>query len=470
MFGSTFPLPDGTVYSKRKNYLPFSTPPLEDYVTLVGPEKIERLLDIGQRLKGVKITEINATATGGGVAEMLYSSIPFVNALGVETDWKIITGPKEYFECTKNLHNILQGMAMDITPDMVKTYCTTIDTYADSSLIDPATDLVLIHDPQPAALSHHLKKPGQTWVWRCHIDIEEEVFEANPGLREFMRDWLEHYDAAVFTAAHYIITQWSFPKFIIPPFIDPLSEKNRDLSPVEIDAVLAKYEIDRRVPIVAQVGRFDPWKGLDRTMAAYRIARKERKCQLVLAGGLAGDDPEGERILGRIHEEAGDDPDIHVLNLPLGDRLRNWKEVNALQRAADVIMQPSTREGFGLVITEALWKGKPVIAADVGAIPFQIRDGDTGLFYRSAQEAAEALVYLLDHPAAGQALGERGKQYVREHFLMPDRVADWLMAVSMLIEGKMDKNTCGDCIVSFHPWFKLNKRKAFRAVDLAAPK
>jgi len=457
--GKTPPLPDGTVYSKRKDFRPFSVPSLETYAQIVGTQKMERLISISSQLKGIKLLDINATASGGGVAEMLYSTIPFLNELGIETEWKIISGSRQYFECTKSLHNMLQGKEIALTPEMVETYCTTLASYSGSTLIDNNPDLVLIHDPQPAALSHHLKKQGQIWVWRCHIDIEETVLEANPGLRDFMSNWLEHYDAAVFTAAHYVITHWALPKFIIPPYIDPLSEKNRELSQTEIDAVLQKYAIDRSIPIIAQIGRFDPWKGLDRSIAAYRLARKERKCQLILAGGMASDDPEGERILNQICEEAKNDRDIHVLNLPMADRQENWREVNALQRAADIIMQPSTREGFGLVITEALWKAKPVIAADVGAIPFQIRDGDTGFFYRSQEEAAQALIYLLDNPDIAAAIGQKGKQYVAEHFLMPDRVADWLMVVNMLVSGQMNKQICSDCITSFHPWFKLSKRK-----------
>ncbi|MBN1366685.1 MAG: glycosyltransferase [Dehalococcoidales bacterium] len=457
---NTTPLPDGTVYSKKRNADSISVTSLKEYSHILNPRKIERLLEVSGRLKDVKIVDINATATGGGVAEMLYSAVPFINELGIENDWKIISGSQEYFECTKSIHNMLQGMEMAFQPDMVKTYCSAMDTYSGSALIDSDTDLVIVHDPQPAALGYHLKKPGQTWVWRCHIDIEEEVLDGNPSLRDFMKNWLEHYDAAIFTAAHYVITQWSLPKFIIPPFIDPLSEKNRELSQEEINKVLERYGIDRRIPIIAQIGRFDPWKGLDRTIAAYRLVRKEKKCQLILAGGFASDDPEGERIFTRICEETKDDSDIHVLNLSLVDRLANWKEVNALQRAADVIIQPSTREGFGLVITEALWKGKPVIADEVGAIPLQIREGDTGFFYRSPREAAQTLSYLLDKPDAAKVIGESGKQYVAEHFLMPDRIADWLMAIDMLINAKLDNQSCANCIISFHPWYKLSKRRS----------
>jgi trehalose synthase len=452
------PLEDGTVYSKRKNFCPFSTPPLEAYAPIVDEEKLERLQKAAQRLKGLKLLELNATAQGGGVAEMLYSSIPFLNELGIEAEWKIICGTKDYFESTKSLHNLLQGMKGSFTREMERAYFATLEACAATNLIDYNPDVVIVHDPQPLGLTRYLKKAEETWLWRCHIDIEEETLEANPGLWDFITDWAEHYDAAIFSAAHYIVSCWPLPKFIIPPFIDPLSEKNRELGQEEIDRVLAKYHIDPQIPIIAQVGRFDPWKGLDRTIATYREARKERKCQLVLAGGLAADDPEGERVLAGVYQETKGDEDIHVLHLSLADRLENWVEINALQRAAKVIMQPSTKEGFGLVITEALWKSKPVIAAEVGAIPLQIRDGDTGYFYQTPYKTAQRVIYLLENSQVAEMVGKRGRRYVEEHFLLPDRIADCLMAVDMTMNHAGENKLCPDCIVSFHPWFKLTKR------------
>jgi trehalose synthase len=456
---NTFPLPDGTVYNKSKNFCPFSTPPLEAYTPILGEKKIERLQRLAQRLKGLKLLELNATTQGGGVAEMLYSFIPLLNTLGIDAEWKIIHGNKDYFECTKRLHNLLQGREGTFTPEMKQTYFSTLEESANANLIDYNPDVVLVHDPQPVGLAHYLKKPGETWLWRCHIDIEEESIRANPGLWDFITKWTEQYDAAVFSAAHYIISCWPLPKFIIPPFINPLSEKNRELSQDEIDRVLIKYHIDPKVPIIAQIGRFDPWKGIDRTIATYRRVKENRKeCQLVVAGGLASDDPEAERILTSIYEETKDDEGIHVLNLQMENRLENWLEVNALQRAASVIMQPSTKEGFGLVITEALWKGKPVIAADVGAIPLQIREGDTGYFFQTAYQTAERVIYLLENPKAARAIGERGRKYVKNHFLLPDRIADWLMAINIMVNKTLDKESLTECIISFHPWFKLSKR------------
>jgi len=452
-------LADGTVYSKRKNFCPFSTFPPEAYVPIMGEERMERLQKIAQRVKGLKMLTLNASAQGGGVAEMLYSAVPFLNMLGVETEWKVICGTREYFESTKELHNLLQGKAGHFSSERRQAYIGTLEECVRQNLIDYEPDVIDAHDPQPLGLGHYLKKPGQTWLWRCHIDIDGETIEGNPGLWDFLTGWVEHYDAVIFSAAHHIISRWPLPKFIIPPFIDPLSEKNRELSQVEIDRVLTKYQIDPKVPIIAQIGRFDPWKGIDRTIATYRRVRKEKECQLVLAGGLATDDPEGERILARVYEDTENDEGIHVLNLSLDDRLENWREVNALQRAARVIMQPSIREGFGLVITEALWKGKPVIGADVGAIPLQIRDGDTGYFYQTARKTAKKVIYLLEKPKAAEAMGKRGRQYVEQRFLLPGRIADYLMAINMIVSGAVNKEGSAESIISFHPWFKLSKRK-----------
>jgi trehalose synthase len=451
----------GVIYSKRLKLCPFSTPPLKDYAPLLGEERMARLLRAAEPMKGLGVLELNATAQGGGVAEMLYSSVPFLNELGINAEWKVIAGNDRFFECTKGLHNLLQGMKGNFTQDMERAYYSTIADCARSHIIDNGADVIIVNDPQPLGLARHLKRQGETWIWRCHIDIEETPMETNPGLWDFMTTWIEQYDAAIFSAAHYIVTRWPLPNFIIPPFIDPLSEKNRELSQAEIDAVLAKYEIDKSVPIIAQIGRFDPWKGIDRTIAAFHHIRRAAKCQLVLAGGMASDDPEGERILTRICESTKDDEGIRILNLPLADRLENWREINALQRAATVIMQPSTREGFGLVITEALWKAKPVIASNVGAIPLQIRDGDTGYFYETPQKTAQRVIKLLKSPKAAEALGRRGRDYVGEHFLLPDRIADYLMAMDMSMggDGNRSRQMPHDCIISFHPWFKMSKRR-----------
>lgn len=452
------PLKDGTVYSSRKGFRPFSTPPLDAYAAVTGEENMEKLGRIARRLQGLKILELNATAQGGGVAEMLFSSIPFLDLLGINIEWKVLHGNPEYFECTKTMHNLLQGMQGCFTEEMKDVYINTLLGSGNDKLIDSSPDVVVAHDPQPLGLCSFFRKPGETWLWRCHIDIEEASVDTHPALWNAITAWVGHYDASIFSAAHYIVPDWPLPKFIIPPFIDPLSEKNRELDQEEIERVLYKYHIDSRVPIVAQIGRFDPWKGLDRTIETYRLVRQEVKCQLVLAGGFASDDPEGVKILAGICEKTKGDEDIHILNLSLDNRLDNFLEVNALQRASSVIMQPSTREGFGLVITEALWKGKPVIAGNVGAIPLQIRDGDTGYFYRRAHETALKVIHLLRNKEDASLLGERGRKYVREHFLLPDRIADYLLAIEMTLNRAGGDRLPEESVISFHPWFKLGNR------------
>jgi len=247
----SLPLADGTVYSRRKNFCPFSAHPLQDYASIVGEEKIEKLQRVAQRLEGLKLLEVNATAQGGGVAEMLYSAIPFLNMLGIEAEWKIIRGSDEYFECTKRLHNLIQGMEGSFTQEMKQSYFDNLQKCADADIIDYDPDVVVIHDPQPLGLTRYLKKSKETWLWRCHVDVDKEALEANPGMWEFITSQTEQYDAALFSVVSYIVSRWPLPKFIIPPFIDPLSEKNKELSREKIDRILTIYDIDPKVPIIA---------------------------------------------------------------------------------------------------------------------------------------------------------------------------------------------------------------------------
>jgi trehalose synthase len=451
------PLEDGTVYCCRKGIQPFSVPPLEDYIPMVGESKIEKLSKLAERLKGVKILEVNSTAVGGGVAEMLHSQVPFLNQLGLVDEWKVVCGPETFYRVTKTIHNLLQGKKGTLTPDMVKVYYHTLGETADIYFDDHYTyspDVVIVHDPQPLGLACYLKRDNDKWLWRSHIDVEKETLEANPILWEFITFWALFYDAVMFSGAHYVVECWPARKYISPPFIDPLSNKNKELNSKEIAKVLEKYGIDPSVPLLVQIGRFDPWKGIDTSIRAYRIARENENCQLVIAGNMASDDPEGGRIFNQVCEETKSDPGIHILRLP-DDVAVNALEVNALQRAARVILQPSTKEGFGLVITEAMWKKKPVITREVGAIPIQVRGGETGFFISSAKKAAKKITYLLSNPAEAELVGEKAHEYVKEHFLMPDRVADYLRVVNYFMNGELDEES----IISYHPWFKLSKRK-----------
>jgi trehalose synthase len=451
------PLEDGTMYSPRKGFQPFSASPLQDYIPIVGEARIAKLEKLARKLKGVKILEVNSTATGGGVAEMLYSQVPFLNALGVEDEWKVMHGTKPFFQVTKTIHNLLQGKKGILTLEMIRTYYNTLKENADfysQNHKDYKPNIVMVHDPQPLGLARYLKKRGEKWLWRFHIDVEGEALGKNPALWEFITFWADFYDAVIFSGAHYVVECWPLRKYIIPPFIDPLSNKNKELAHDEITKVLEKYEIDQNIPMLVQIGRFDPWKGIDLSIQAYKIARNEEKCQLIVAGNLATDDPEGEAIFNQICEKTKDEPGIHIIRLP-DDRAVNALEVNALQRAARIILQPSSKEGFGLVITEAMWKRKPVITREVGAIPIQVRSGETGFFISSAKKAAKRIAFLLQNPKEAELVGQKAHDYVGEHFLMPDRVADYLKVANYFIYGKLDK----DAIISYHPWFKLSKRR-----------
>lgn len=448
------PLKDGTVYSPRKGICPsanpFSSHSLEDYAPIIGEEETEGLEALIKELKGVKILELSSTALGGGVAEMLYSSVPFLNNLGLEDEWKVIKGTKPYFEVTKNIHNLLQGKLGAFSAEMEEVYFSTVRENAEANIIDWSPDVVFVHDPQPLGLAPYLRKEAQTWFWRCHIDIEDTLTEGS-ALWDFINALAKYYDAAIFSMAHYIVTRWPLYTFIIPPFIDPLSEKNRELTPEEINAVLSKYQIDPEIPIISQIGRFDPWKGIERTIQTYKRVKRDENCQLIIAGGLADDDPEGEEVLSKIYEQVKDDPDIHVLNLSPLSHL----EINAIQRASRAIMQPSIKEGFGLTVTEALYKEKPVIASEVGGIPVQFRDGEGGYFYETPALSAQRINFLLRNPAAARLVGGRGRRYVEEHFLLPLRIADYLRAIGDIRYGKRYTES----VISYHPWYKMSKRK-----------
>ena len=454
----SLPLDDGTMFSKTQNicpdWAPFSLSRLEDYLPIVGEKRIERLLKTVDKAKGIKILELNSSPSGGGVAEMLLSSVPFINQLGIDNEWKVIRGNTQFYEVTKAIHNLLQGRGGCFTSEMEKTYFKTISNNGNENLLNLDADVVVIHDPQPLGLVPRLSEKYNRrikWLWRCHIDMDEETLKENSALENFIDFWAESLDSAVFSAAQYIICRWPFPKFIIPPYIDPLSPKNRELSSSEIEGVLARFDIDPKIPIIAQVGRFDPWKGIDTVIDVYRQVKSQVKCQLILAGGLAADDPEGDVILSSIQELTKGDPDVHILCLPPTSSF----EINAIQRASQVVLQLSTKEGFGLTVTEALWKGKAVIATPIGGITQQIRDQESGYFHSNMKDTVENITYLLAHPRAAELMGKKGQLYVKDHFLLPDRVADYLKAVVMIHEAKLDPES----IISFHSWHKLDKRK-----------
>lgn len=389
---------------------------LKDYESVVGKDVIDELYLIASRLKGKKIQNINSTAVGGGVAEILNRMVPFLKELEIDASWDVIKGGEEFYKITKKIHNSLHGKGDAITPAEQEHFLEINER--NKSVLNPDADIYLIHDPQPGALIKYKKEFGKRWVWRCHIDISVAV----PEMWQFVRSFVEQYDASVFSAPSF-----SFPltirQFLISPSIDPLSEKNRELTEEEIQNVLDKLQIARDKPILTQVSRFDYLKDPVGVIEVYKRVKKHTDCQLILAGGTADDDPESAEVLAQVQEHAADDPDIHILLLPPSSNL----EINALQRASDVILQKSIREGFGLTVAEALWKAKPVVASAVGGIPLQITHKYDGLLCHSVEGAAYFVKQLLHSPDYAKRLGENGKEHIRQNFLLTRHLMEYLL-------------------------------------------
>jgi trehalose synthase len=405
---------------------------LADYQGSVDPEILEEIERLSKQLKGLKVVHVNSTKLGGGVAEILRSLVPLMNGLGLETDWQVMEGDQEFFRVTKSFHNALQGAPVVVTLEMFERYLRINDENA--KRLDLNADAVIIHDQQPAALVAHRPKDA-VWIWRCHIDLAREAPPARlarpqQGVWDFLRPYVEQYDGAIFTMPEFA-QDLNIPQHIVPPSIDPLSEKNLDLSDEEIARTCENLGIPRDKRILLQVSRFDRFKDPVGVVQAYRLFQQlypefaGRTC-LVLAGGGATDDPEGAEVLAEVEARAGDASDILILERPP----TSHREINALQRGADVIIQKSTREGFGLVVTEALWKRKPVVASPVGGINLQILDGLTGYLTRTPEELADRLAYLLQHPQVATRLGEAGHKHVRQHFLTPRELRDYLRVIA----------------------------------------
>ena len=388
---------------------------LSKYEKIIGYEEIEKLRNQARRLKGITLLHVNSTDTGGGVAEILKSLVPLFRGLGISCEWKVIRGTKEFFRITKSFHNSLQGVGdkFRLTRDMAKEYQRV--NRENAKRLGLGADVVVIHDIQPLPLVE--VKGRNKWVWRCHIDLsrpEREVWE-------FLHPYVASYDATIFSVPEFR-QALSIPQYIIAPSIDPLSDKNRDLSPQKVRELYRKFRIPMGGVTLLQVSRFDPSKDPLGVIEAYRMLKERMDCQLVLAGGGAEDDPEGSKILTKVMEEARDDPDIHILDLPP----TSFLEINALQRGADVIIQKSLKEGFGLTVTEALWKEKAVVGGKVGGIKLQIRDGETGFLVSSVGEAAQSVEYLFKNPSQAQKMGKSGKKLVREKFLITRHLKDYL--------------------------------------------
>jgi trehalose synthase len=389
---------------------------LQDYEPIVGRSSLEELRMLAEKFSGKVVQIINSTFIGGGVAEILEHMVPLLNQLGVDVRWNVINGSDEFFEVTKKFHNALHGKHQRISvQDFALFSEVTKQNLEEMSFYG---DIIFVHDPQPVGLIAKKKEIGRKWAWRCHIDVSSP----DKKLWKFLREFIVEYDAAVFSAPNFA-QQLPIRQFLISPSIDPLSDKNRGLDSGTIDAVLSKYGLVSDKPMITQVSRFDRLKDPLGVIEAFEMVRKSIDCQLVLAGGTATDDPESEEVLEEVRKRAEENPDVHVLLVPPESDI----EINALQQAATIIMQKSLKEGFGLTISEALWKSKPVVASAVGGIPLQIKNKFTGLLCYTVEGAAYALKQLLSNPEYANWLGQNGKEHVKQNFLITGHLKDYLL-------------------------------------------
>jgi trehalose synthase len=407
---------------------------LEKYAEIAGYDVVEHLRQLAKPLAGLRLVHINSTKSGGGVAEILHKMVPLMRELGIDAQWEVISGDPLFYECTKGFHNAMQGNQVNLTDAQLRSYEQTNKTYAETSgdMLKEA-DVVLVHDPQPAALISSIDHKKGKWVWRCHIDASRPFRPAWRYLREFVKA----FDASIFSIAPFS-QRLPHPVYLIAPSIDPLHEKNIELPLEDIEAVYDKFHIDPERPMVLQVSRFDRFKDPIGLIHAYRIVKQFiPTIQLVLAGGGASDDPEGDAVLKEVRTAAADDPDIHVLLLP-GDAHRT---INALQRAADIVIQKSLREGFGLTVTEAMWKNKPVVGGDTGGIRLQVLNHHTGFLANTPEGTALRIRYLLSNPAIMEEMGRKARQFVLENFLITRHLREYLTLIFALLYGDGKKET-----------------------------
>ena len=394
---------------------------LDAYREVAGGKEIDELWSIAERTRRFRLQNINSTPVGGGVAEILTRMVPLLNQLGVQTTWDVIKGDQAFFNVTKAFHNALHGHPETITPEMFEIFRET--TAANLKDMAITGDVVLIHDPQPAGLIALREQVGRRWIWRCHIDVSQP----NPEVWRFLRPWIERYDAAIFSMPDFA-QRLPIAQYQVTPSIDPLSDKNKELPEAAIQQALEKYGVDPHRPIVTQISRFDRLKDPLGVIAAFRMVKKRLDCQLVLAGGGAPDDPEGDQVLREVQQCAASDKDIHVLLLPPFSDL----EINALVRGSTIILQKSLREGFGLTVSEALWKKKPVIAGAVGGIKTQVINGVTGYLVHSPEGAARKIAALLCDAGLRRRLGENGHSHVKENFLITRHIRNYMLVMLAL--------------------------------------
>lgn len=409
---------------------------LETYAQITGEDVVDQLRQLAEPLRGKKVVHVNSTAVGGGVAEILTKLVPLTRELDIDAVWEVIAGDAKFFQCTKSMHNALQGHPVPISETALQHYETVNANNAEEfrGLLASA-DFVFIHDPQPAPLLKYCPQRQGKWIWRCHIDVSHPQRQ----VWRFLRPFVAAYDASIFSLAGFA-QALPHPQYIVPPSIDPLSDKNIELELGEIDYVCDRFGLQRDRPLLVQVSRFDRFKDPVGVIQAYQLATKFLpKLQLVLAGGSATDDPEGEIVLAEVKDAAADDRDIHILLLPPDAN----RTINALQRAADIAIQKSTREGFGLTVTESMWKGKPVIGGDTGGIRLQVIDHHTGFLVNTPEGAALRIRYLLHHREKMQEIGHKAKQFVRENFLLTRQLREHLTLMVALLYNVEDRIELG---------------------------
>jgi trehalose synthase len=394
---------------------------LADYTHIVGKDLTEQIRELAEPLKGKRVLHVSATAFGGGVSEILYTLVPLMRDVGIDAHWHVIFGKEEFFNATKLLHNALQGAEETLSDEQWEIFDEINAMNAEG--LQGEWDVVIVHDPQPIGLRRGALAKGGKWIWRCHIDLSTP----NPAPIERLLPMIEEYDASVWHMEQYVPNDMGRHREavnIIPPAIDPLSPKNMAFSPEDAAFVCRQFGIDVDRPLITQVSRFDPWKDPIGVIDAYReLTEQVPEAQLAMVGSMATDDPEGMEYFQKTFEYAGGDEDIKILS-----NLNNVGaiEVNAFQSQSDVCLQKSIREGFGLTVTEALWKGRPTVAGNVGGIPLQIEDGVSGFLVNSPSECAQRCVEILRDPGLGKQLGREGKEHARRRFLTPRLLRDWL--------------------------------------------
>ena len=396
---------------------------IDEYRPVVGDQIIDELHIIARKLSGINIQNINSTYYGGGVAEILSRMIPLMQSLGVGVWWDVIKGDPRFFDITKKFHNGLHGTSVSLSREEFNYFLEV--NAANSQKMSRWGDVVFVHDPQPIGLIKNKRRLKNKWAWRCHIDFSHPQRD----IWLFLKKFIERYEASVFSAPSFA-RKLSIRQVLISPSIDPLSDKNKELDSQFIESTLAKFGIDKEKPIVTQVSRFDYLKDPVGVIKAYQQVKKYIDCQLVLAGGGAADDPEGQKVLDEVYNAAQSDKDIFVLNLPPDSHL----EINALQQASSVILQKSLREGFGLTVAEALWKEKPVIASCVGGIPLQIAHKYSGILTYTVEGTAYWIKHLINEPEYAARLGKNGKQHVKNNFLITRHIQDYLLLFLILYD------------------------------------